>query len=281
MTLNKPIPTEVADKLFPKLKELRDYFNNHTFVTEEGQLKPIIYSEASTWIDCDEEVYICPHCGDTHLSECCVSHATLYPRLHCDNCNKVSRAEPTTLIDLDEIPDIFYDIAAENIHYLIDEFLRINQDFQALYIEGRNLNWRGSSGFATSTLSRKDLLDKITIGNDYHLTIKHNQRDNTLEVRCAHHDATSYMTVTPTYTCCISGEVIAPEDLQDAKDSANILNTFEGAEFYDHIRPLELEYRLHSYLETPLADLASDLAKSKQLTVSRAKLLKEAQEQIN
>lgn len=76
------------------------------------------------------------------------------------------------------------------------------------------------------------MLSKITIGNDYELTIKHNQRDNTLEVRCAHHDATSYMTVTPTYTCCISGDVIAPEDLQDAKDAAEIANILEEAEYY-------------------------------------------------
>jgi hypothetical protein len=148
VTLNKPIPSDVANKLLPKLKELHGYFKEHTFVTEDGQLKPVILSEATTEPDYDEEVYICPHCNYTHTSDCCVSHA----RLHCDNCNKVSRANPTPLIELEETPDIFYDIAVENIHYLIEEFLRINQDFQALYIEGRNLNWRGSSGYATSTL---------------------------------------------------------------------------------------------------------------------------------
>jgi hypothetical protein len=40
------------------------------------------------------------------------------------------------------------------------------------------------------------------------------------------------MTVTPTYTCCISGDVIAPEDLQDAKDAAEIANILEEAEYY-------------------------------------------------
>jgi hypothetical protein len=63
VTLNKPIPSDVANKLLPKLKELHNYFKERTFVTEDGQLKPIISSEATTEPDYDEEVYICPHFG--------------------------------------------------------------------------------------------------------------------------------------------------------------------------------------------------------------------------
>ena len=99
-------------------------------------------------------------------------------------------------------------------------------DFKALYAEGRNLDWRNRSGYKVfKDLDAREVAKAFTVNSDFHIyggkLILHEGGNFSLSASVAHHDATSYISLSPLWEYC--------EEPDDDDDCEGYL-PFEGLE---------------------------------------------------
>lgn len=248
------------------VQELKRIIESHTFELHEDEWRSTVHRRAAIddyecYKDAQErEVVKCPSCNqleDAEMPEYMFEEKG--PNyLKCNNCSHLFR--PKVEEAGDHAPEYWYqdrsDMQVEDMQQILQEYCdHLYQDFDGFLVEGRNLNWRGSSGHAEVEIDADRLLDILTVNSDYTLNVEW-MTDDTMQATCAHHDATSYYEVIPAKACCETGKLIHPDDLDKAKELAEIFLEL-GGDDYDYIHPETWEEEI---LYWRLSDLTSDLS---------------------
>ena len=94
---------------------------------------------------------------------------------------------------------------------LADYVARIPDHFDGFYIQGRNLGWQRSAGYAGIELDADALADFLLM-DDCTLQCEWNTATHTMEVSRSHHDAPTgeSITITPTWQCDLSEDYVHP-----------------------------------------------------------------------
>ena len=203
--------------------------------------------------ECYREIE-CPHCGNSEkfneeeeLDLFEFEHL-VGPYYECDNCSKPlrfnSKETDISAINFDHEFMFNGEMQYENVMGLLADYCDDldQKDFQGFHISGRNLNWRGSNGYAEMTsLDPKELFSLLTVNSDYTLQIDR-MFDDTLEVTLCHHDASSGFTVTPGVACEFNGDVLVGEEIELARAYAAIISLL-GFYHYEYVS--EAAYKEH------------------------------------
>lgn len=252
---NTDYAKEVKKQAFELEERISKTIEKH-LIFENNAYTPKVVMTAST-DDYKEltEVMICSECGieEDHYGEfekAQVAEFFVSPNMKYQSCCSCSHKEK---INIEERTDYLdSDFWADSLYELVGTFCDMarNNGLDAAFYEGRNLNWRGSSGHATiDSLHDADaVLSKLYIGNDFNLSIDL-LHDGTMEAVCAHHDATSYMTVRPTANCCREGEVIHPDELDKSAQLASIINALDGCNDYDNLSDHAYDSLLEGFVD--------------------------------
>lgn len=264
----------LSQPIIDKIKELIRQLPYDLIEMHEGEYRSKIVMSAvydsSEAMNYFEECYKgvrCPECSAQEIvgeGEILEHDFTAVGQYHkCHSCNTVFRAEYQEVNfgteDIYHLLDQEMQMQFEGVEELLKSYCEHHyREFDGFYIEGRNLNWRGSSGYRTCSIKPDDLLSALTVNSDYTLELEW-RTDGTLEATCAHHDATSGYTVTPTHRCDLSGEFIKPIDLEDAKRLAKVYNILEQNKWdADYVDPEGWEH-----IDFPeLSDAANKLIKT-------------------
>lgn len=248
----------LSQPIIDKIKELVKWLPYDLIEMHEGEYRSKIVmsavydsSEAYDYIESYYREVSCPECGakevigEDEFVEWNFKEVGPYQK--CNSCCKLFRAklDPIhyTMKSAEHLLDQEMQMQFEGVEELLKSYCEHHyREFDGFYIEGRNLNWRGSSGYHTCSIKPDDLLSALTVNSDYTLELEW-RTDGTLEATCAHHDATSGYTVTPTHRCDLSGEFIKPIDLEDAKRLAKVYNILEQNKWdVDYVDPEGWEY---------------------------------------
>lgn len=231
---------------------------------EDGQyhskvLDTALYDDYMAYINAseDEEIF-CPECYEI-AEETGTYNYKHYRKnyTNCLNCGTFFRNEYKPLGD--NVPEYrIQDVYDCQLVILQDLFYRYckhidEQGFQGLYISGRNLNWRGSSGYAEVSIDPDELFETFQIRGDYTLQV-HWMYDGTLEVLQSHHDSSPFFTVTPVMADCITGELIPEELLEESKKLAEIANILDENDFLEHVHPHNWYYNDYGQCFNQLSD---------------------------
>ena len=253
------ITKEHADSYGKKLENICD---SAEVELVEGKWRSKILAEASYGTPEEYEESYCYHCDET------------WPEGNiCPKCG-----EETHHI-AGEYDEDTMEYQAENVREVLREYCEaVEGKYDLLYIEGRNLNWRGSNGHTTIAIDWEGLLDTVTVNSDYTLDIRH-MTDNTLEVVCCHHDANSSYEVVPAYSCDLSNDTpILEEDLPRAEELGEILNLLYSVDYYHKVSSdsFHEEFAGGNYING-LPDAAFQLVKSirSTITLEQAQWIKE------
>lgn len=215
----------------------------------------------------------CPHCLASQ-DECEELHEKVGDGdiWRCYSCDRYFTAKPT----------LGWHISNSEWEY--DDFLEVlgayldrleDMGFDAIHIEGRNLNWRSAGGEHDFIIrdGAEELFRVLSIGNDFRLTFE-GYLDGTAASWCSHHDANSAMDLVPGVTDD-EGYFISHEGLEEAKQNA-LLVTILGDYDFKHVSNEWLEEWAKYSLEEFVGETAAELVNSigiKSLTPESAELI--------
>lgn len=268
-TLTRDDKSKIVDKLKTAYN-----FNFSDIEKHEEKWRSRIEQSASYGYDynvTEEMAIICPGCGDVANAEDFMNNKGNYHS--CDWCDTVFRPKEEEVGD--RAPYYWYETYSEmeyenTLQLLMNYVQHLRADFDGFWIEGRNLNWRGSSGHATVEMDAEELLSILSVDSDHTLTIEW-MTDDTLRASCAHHDATSGYDVTPAHACDYSGEILNPEDNELHKKLAAVLVILEGYD-YNYVSEDEYRHRVdYLGLPDPILELVEEIGTG--ITVTMAENL--------
>lgn len=262
----KPIGSDEAMKakaLMEKIyEEINPWFvstaNGYEYIVKEH----LNYS--SHGIVCEVEHTTCSHCGARELGYLFAGGLWEHisgPYYRCTECSKVQRPTMGTLITTEhDDHGASYDFALEQLQRYVDR-LEEKWGWNAIRIEGTNLNWRGRSGHREILADAEVLFEMLSIGNDFNMEFW-GFIDGTARATCSHHDANSSFELVPG-VFDEQGRFISHVDYEEAKRLNKVMVALGD---YDcgHVAPETYQETLEHNIETwlgngPAADIAIEL----------------------
>ena len=247
----------ITNTLLPVYGNLKENLLPH-LTTYNGKVTPkILYTLTTDTYEYlrNSYVYKCNNCGaiQRHDEDLCYE------------CDATTIDSDNTATSFEELPasETDYEFTSDD-HCIEWEFLwsewndTLNHVFEThpafkgmtrLEVHGYNLNWRGNDGFKFIELDPKELHSLLSIDQEpVTLTVNY---DGTMEASCHHHDASSSFRIFPTVSCCISGEGIPYDEIEDAKKRAELVNALSQSDYY--------EYLLFDYYVDEVTNIAHSL----------------------
>lgn len=178
---------------------------------EEGEVKSTVTAKYGY-----SDYYVYQEFEETHVTlecQCCFRKHTVHgddkhePQGCCTHEELVQMPE----LDSEATPSHDdYDLAFEAfLERLGDYIIRLEAEgYTAFEVEGRNLNWRGSSGTSPAYSLNVENLQKLWSGYGDSCIRVEEYRGNGMWIGVSHHDGTTGLQVTPGYTCDITGDFV-------------------------------------------------------------------------
>lgn len=226
------------------------------------------FDYSSHGVVCEVEHTTCSHCGARELGYLLSGYlfeGRLWdhisgPYYRCTECSKVQRPTTGTLTTVEQGDhSASYDFAIHQLQCYVERLGEMGWD--AIRIEGRNLNWRGSSGHREILADAEVLFEMLSIGNDFNMEFW-GFLDSTARATCSHHDANSSFELIPG-VFDEQGRFISHEDYEEAKRLNEVMVALGD---YDcgHVAPETYQETLKYNIETwlgngPAADIAIEL----------------------
>lgn len=229
----------------------------------------------------------CAECHHNHVALSCLEvgveiepHPQNPNYVICSECGTPQRLkeEELTWDDNEFYEQDDWDLR-DDVDDVLNEWINAAPDWaNCAWVEGWNLNWRGSNGYTSTSLDVDSLLSVLTVRGDYTLELRLIY-DGTMEATCAHHDATSGYLIQYAAQCDMNGDALDPGDLEMHIRCAKVLNVFEGCDTYEHIHEDELLPALEMYSLHPLVtEMINNLGL--EITVEQAQILNEMNQEM-